>query len=278
MPSAAAVLALAGPLVLAAAPAVAAGDLGAVLYERTLMREAGARCKLFAPPVQAGLAAGAAQARGAAVREGADPRALDAAAARASARAAREPCASPDLRVAAQRVRAAFLGWSRQNVLELPGPAGGWTARRRADRPVPFWALSTRTRLGGAPAVLGLRRASTASTPVFALETPAPDAARAWTARLAMRDPARAPQPYLAADGGPPAAALIETPASGKLALDGGRAWRFTFPGRAAEALAALDPREHVRVELVLPGDRTVSTLVEAGDFATGRAFLAAGP
>lgn len=266
----------AGLLALAALPA-AAGDLAAVLYERTLMREAGARCKLFAPPVQAGLAAGAAQARGAALRAGADPRALDGAAARAADRALREPCGSPDLRIAAQRVRAAFLGWSRQSVLELPGPGGGWTARRRGERAAPFWALSTRARIAGAPAMLGLRRASPGEPAALVLETAAPEAARAWTARLALRDPRRAPQPYLAADGSPPASALLETPASGKQALDGGRAWRFTFPDRAADALAALDPREHVRVELVGPGDRTVSALVEAGDFATGRAFLAAG-
>ena len=266
------------PALLAAALALAAGsargDVGSALYERVLMQEAGGRCKLFAPPVQAALTAGALQARGAVLRAGGDPRPAEA---RARGRAATEPCGSPDLRVAAQRVRAAFLGWSRQSVLALPGENGGWTARRRADRPAPFWSLAARASLTGAPGTLGLRRAAARAPDVPTLETRHPEAGLAWLARISARDPRRAAAPYLARDGAPPAAALATVAASEKTALDGGRAWRFAFPPAAADLIAGLDPREHVRVELMLPGDRSVSALVEAGDFATGRAFLAAG-
>ena len=53
-----------------------------------------------------------------------------------------------------------------------------------------------------------------------------------------------------------------------------------TFPPEAARALAVLDPRESVTMELVFPtrtGERVETALIEVGDFAAGRAFLAAG-
>ena len=265
-------------LLAAAAPA-AAGDLTSVVYERTLMREAGTRCGLFAPRVQTALAAGALQARGAAYRAGAASDAVDLAAARASLRASREPCESPDLRTAAERVSAAFSGWGRQAILDLPSTnGGGWRARRYPDRPQPFWALSTRTDVNGATVMMGLRKSEGSRGPsAFAAEAAAPDAGRAYLVRLVVRDPRLAPQPYLATGGAPPASASLSVLASGKTALNGGAAWRWSFPDAAADALAQLDPREHARVEWVFPGERTVSALVEAGDFAVGRAFLSAG-
>ena len=277
-----AALALCALALSAAAPA-GAGDLAGVVYERTLMREAGARCKLFEPRVEAALVAGALQARAAALRAGATDAGLDAAEAQARAKAAAVPCDAPDLRIAAQRVRAAFQGWGTQPTLALPGVRGAWSARRRADRPGPFWALSSSGTLAGRRFTVGLRATGRTGEPLrFDLELADPEAGEAWTARLVVRDPARAPQPYLAPGGRPPPDAERVVGASGKQALDGGRAWRFRFPPSAADALAALDPRENARLELVYAapggGDRTVSTLVEAGDFAVGRAFLSAGP
>lgn len=270
LPAAALLLALAAP--------AAAGDLASVVYERTLMREAGARCGLFSAPVQAALDAGARQARSAALRAGSAAEALDTAAARGALRASREPCGSPDLQTAATRVRGAFEGWGRQATLELPGVHGAWRARRIPDRPQPFWALATRTDVNGATVMLGLRKAEGSRGPAaFAAEAAAPDAGGAYLVRLVVRDPRLAPQPYLAADGAPPAGASLSVLASGKTALEGGAAWRWAFPDAAADALARLDPREHARLELVFPGERTVSTLVEVGDFAVGRAFLSAG-
>lgn len=265
-----------------AAAAGAAGDLAGAVYERVLMREAGDRCRLFEPRVQAALAAGALQARGAALRAGAPDEAVDAVTARARARADGTPCGSGDLHIAAQRVRAAFLGWSRQATLALPGGRGGWSARRWPDRPGPFWALATSGVLDGRRFTAGLRKAGRSDGPAeFDLETSAPQAGSAWLVRLVTRDPARAPRPYLAPGGGPPAEAERVTAASGKTPLDGGAAWRFRFPPAAADALSALDPRENARLELVFStpgGDRTASALVEAGDFAVGRAFLSASP
>ena len=270
------------PTFLLGGTAAGAGDLAGVVYERVLMREAGARCKLFEPRLQAALAAGALQARGAALRAGMADGAVDGATARARARADATACASPDLHIAAQRVRAAFMGWSRQATLALPGGRGGWSARRWPDRRGPFWALATSGVLDGRRFTLGLRKAGRSDGPAeFELETSAPGAGRAWLVRLVTRDPARAPRPYLAPGGSPPAQAERMVAASGRTALDGGGAWRFRFPAAAGDALAALDPRENARLDLVFSspgGDRTASALIEAGDFAVGRAFLSAGP
>jgi hypothetical protein len=52
------------------------------------------------------------------------------------------------------------------------------------------------------------------------------------------------------------------------------------FPAAAANALAALDPREAATVEFLFPsgqGERVEAASIEVGDFAAGRAFLAAG-
>jgi hypothetical protein len=53
----------------------------------------------------------------------------------------------------------------------------------------------------------------------------------------------------------------------------------FRFPPQAIDAIAALDPREAVAVEFLYAGragDVARQAYVEVGDFAAGRAFLAA--
>jgi hypothetical protein len=272
-----ALVAAAATLAPALAPAAAyAASTSTLYYERSLMREADARCGLFAPKLGQALAASTLQVRGAALRAGASPAELDAAAARARDRADREPCGSPALSIAAQRVRAAFMSWSRQASLSLPGTKGAWTAQRWPVSAGPYWTLSTPAALAGRPATLGLRRQNSKAGDHLAVWSAAPEARAAFALRLLLRDPARAADPYLSA-GPPPGAARAFLAAERRDAPQGGVL--FELPDAALAALSQLDPRESVRVELSLPGvrDRTISTDVEVGDFAAGRAFLAAG-
>ncbi len=262
-------------------PAVAAGPSLRPYYERTLMGEAGRRCPLFTPAVMRSLTAGAAQARSAALGAGADPQAVDAVRGRATAKARATACDNPDLRIAAQRVRAAFLSWSRQPRLDLPGRGGGWTAER-PWKPGPRWTLATRGALAGAPLRFGLLRLD-APEPALAAVTPWPEASRAYAVRLVMRDGARAADPYLSRDGQPPpeASRAFLAQARGPAPAAVGPGFLVRFPPDADDALALLDPRENVRLEFAFPqpgGDRRVAVLIPVGDFATGRAFLAAGP
>ena len=53
----------------------------------------------------------------------------------------------------------------------------------------------------------------------------------------------------------------------------------FRFPAAAAEAIAVLDPREAMTIEFLYAGRRgdvIRKAYIEVGDFAAGRAFLAA--
>ena len=280
----AALFALAG-LSLALTPALAhAASLQTLYYERTLMREADVKCSLFDARLGQALNASTLQLHGAALRTGVALASLDETAARARDRARREPCASPGLRIAAQRVRAAFMSWSRQGSLSLPGGKGAWSARRWPAKVGPYWTLSTPAQLAGRPATLGLRRENSKAPDQLSVWMQAPEGGRAFAMRLVLRDPTRAPDPYLAA-GPPPGAGRAFLAAERTAAPQGGTLYRL--PAAAAAAMAGLDPREMVRIELALPGaasgsgggarERTVSTDVEVGDFAAGRAFLAAG-
>ena len=281
----------------AAGPALAAPTAASLFYERALMTAADASCRLFAPPVAASLAAAKAQARGAALRSGADAASLQALEARAAATAQTAGCGSPDIALAATRVRSAFDGYARLDAMRYPGDTAEWFAQRPADDGLSHWRLSQRTRFGWDVMVFGLAGRGTAR-PLMAVASFA-DGARPYGARLILRDVARTMGPYLDTreadlngriplDGRlPPASASrvfnaeALSPAGSDLRpadLDDG--WAFRFPAAASDALAALDPRESVAVEFLFAGDggdETRTAYVEVGDFVAGRAFQSLG-
>jgi len=276
---------------LLAAPALAHAQPLDLFYERTVMRAADGRCGLFTPEVSAALAAGQAQARGAALRAGVSPSALQASEQLARAKAGAAGCGSADIAMAAQRVRSAFSGFSRISRLTYPGDMTIWQADRLGGRES-RWRLKQEVSFGtdrlsfglagrgGADALVGVGR--------FA------DGAAPYGARLLLRDTRRSAGPYLQrASNGPTAglpldrrlpprevliAYLAEArePAGRDLLPKGETGWAFRFPASAVDVLARLDPREAVMIEFLFPGDRVRRAYVEVGDFAAGRAFLAA--
>jgi hypothetical protein len=118
---------------LAVAPGLADAQILDLVYERSVMTAADGRCGLFAPEVSAALAAAQAQARGAALRAGQTPEIVESVERRARARSMSTNCASPDLAVAANRVRSAYAGYARLSRISFPGDQGSW----RADRTGP---------------------------------------------------------------------------------------------------------------------------------------------
>ena len=263
-----------------APPVLATSAASGQLYERALMSTAGARCGLFAPDVARALEAGRVQARSTALRAGDAAAAVSATEARAVAKASSVDCRSPGLRLAAERVRAAYADYAKLSVMRFPGPRSAWRAERPDPRLTgPRWAIVQALPgsggwllfgvVGGRPGLLDARRG----------------VAAAATARLRLRDPARLGEPFLA--GPPPASISRVILASGRgaavqaLLPAGARAGvLYTFPPAALAALSALDPRESAQVELVYPtlhGERVASAPVEIGDFDAARAFLAAG-
>jgi hypothetical protein len=248
-------------------------------YERSFVLAADQRCGLFRPELAAALNAAAWQARGAALRAGANEREVADTAARARARAASTACGSPDLKTVSQRVEHAFAGWSRTSRMTFPGDRAGWSADRAAYAR-PTWRLVQGTTTGASPVrfgvVGGLDQADQLTAVVSWHGRPRPTAVR-----IVMRDKAVAPRPWLARELPPPAqrrvfwAGGVSAAEKGLLAQgrEAGQAW--TFPAAAAEALSGLDPREAFTVEFVFRDGSVAASTFEAGDFAAGRAFLA---
>jgi hypothetical protein len=283
---------MAAGLLGAAAPA-RAESAAELYYDRAVMGAAGARCGLFDPDISAALAAAGVQARNAALRAGVATQTLDATLARARARANAAACGGADVKTAAERVRQAFQAYAQLGAMTFPGDFAAWRALRGQSRYNSAWRLWQPASLGRDQAVLGLagRDGQMWLTAVGAFA----DGAQPYAARLILRDPARAPSPYIADLAGkaalqarlpPPSAQRIvlaeaREPAGPALLPPGASAAvAFRFPAWAIDALAGLDPREAVGVEFAFAGasgDRILRAYVEVGDFAAGVAFLRAG-
>lgn len=273
--------ALMSAMLIAAAPATAMAGPADRYYERSFVIAANQRCNLFRPHVAAALTAAAWQARGAALRAGANDRDVAETAARARARAASTDCSSADLKTVTGRVETAFAGWSRTTRMDFPGQRAGWSADRAAYAR-PTWRLMQATMTGASPVRFGV---------VGGIERPDQLAAvvswqgrsRPTGVRLVMRDRTVAPRPWLA-QALPPVAQRRVFWAAGVSQADAsllapnraaGQAW--VFSAEAADALAGLDPREVFAVEFVFRDGSVAASTFEAGDFAAGRAFLAMG-
>ena len=254
------------------------------------MSAADDRCDLFAPEVGAALAASAAQARGAALRAGTSSEALRTLEVSARGKAAQAGCGSPDITLAAARVKTAFSGYAKITRLTYPGDVAPWRADRAGARST-SWRLSQETAFGADRMAFGL--AGREGPGVLLAVARFADDAQPYSARLLLRDGARSSQPYLDRRAGgstarlpldrrlPPRSALKTYPAAARsragqdlLPRDVKTGWAFRFPEGAAAELAKLDPREAVAVEFLFPGDVTRRAYVEVGDFAAGRAFL----
>lgn len=281
---------LAPALAVASMPGVARADARSLYYERAFIAAADARCGLFETPVRAALASATAQARGAALRAGVEADTLNIAAGRARARAGATPCASADLDLVAGRVRHAFEGWSRTAVMTFPGEDNQWRVDRTAFAR-PTWRMVQHSAYRDAPISVGYAAGPGLEAGLMAVVS-FPGRPRPYAARIVTRDPARAQRPWIVTASLAPGAVSALPPESARrgvfsttrlLAPEGllaegrrsGLVWRF--PDAAADAIAALDPRETFTVEFLFHDDSTAVARFEAGDFVAARAFLAMG-
>lgn len=240
-------------LALALLASPAAADPSARLYERALMAEADRRCGLFTPEIRSALAVGRIQARNAAVRARADAAALEQ---RARQRAYAVPCASPDIRVAAARVREGHVGWARLYRMDFPAEASSWRADRTPSAETRWRVVQTRP-----AAQLGLAGAETKAAGLYAVarfpKAQTPALARLTVGRRTFLAASREVAPKLLTS-------------SGK-----GRAWAFRFPPAAAQALAAASIRDTAELRFVAAGrGGTRSVPIEIGDYAAAQAFI----
>ena len=287
----------ASPIILAAL-ALAAGALPAwaesaaeLYYERAVMSAAGARCGLFGPDIAAALASSQVQARNAALRAGTSGVDLDAALERANSRAGTAACNGQDVKTAADRVRKAFKAYAALPAMTFPGANADWRAVRNTSVLNSAWSLSQSATAGQDRMIFGLsgKGGQTYVTAVAAFA----DGRTPYVARLVMRDPNRAPQPYIAnLTGSAPLYARLPPTQGQRTLLAASRdaaevallppgakqAVAFHFSGQALGALSALDPREAVAVDFVFAGpqggDEVRRGYFEVGDFSAGVAFL----
>jgi hypothetical protein len=175
--------------------------------------------------------------------------------------------------------------------MNFAGAVADWRAERPlATRPGPHWLLAQFTRTAVGPVLFGL--SGDARGQALTAATAWPDAMQASGARLLLRDPDKGLDPFIdprrkdLPGRAPPRNLTIAYLAQSKtlaphdlLPSKSAAGALFRFPPEAVAALERLDPRESVWLEVVYPlrgGERVQTAWFEVGDFAAGRAFLAA--
>jgi len=260
--------------------------------ERAAMLAVGERCRLFDAETAAALAAGASQARTAALRAGTDTDTLDRGLAQARLQVANLTCAAPIVRQEAQRVKSAFAVYSGLHRMSFPGDVAGWRADRTLAVHSASWMLAQEAFAGQDKVVFGLAGREGEQAVTVAVSDP--EGSQPYAARIILRDCVRAPQPYIAG-GRPPLAARAPVRAAARAILADAKApadrallpvgvasaTAFRFPAGTLDALQHLDPREAISVEFLYPsarGDVVRTAFLEVGDFNAGMAFLKMGP
>ena len=121
----------------AAQGAVLNSDLYA---ERTVMREADTRCRLFDPVISQALQLGQVQARNAILRAGGDENGLSKLTRAAEARGGSISCNDKALTTEAKRIRSAFSAYIQISRMSFPGPLACSRSRQ-------VWLAHGRSRL-----------------------------------------------------------------------------------------------------------------------------------
>jgi hypothetical protein len=275
------------PILLALSLAALSGSAGAapptasaqLFAERTALLTGDEKCHLLSPDARAALQATTIQARYAALRDAWTAEALAGVAARARTAGAGRACTDGALIAAAKSAAAGYQGWAGLPAMTFQGGTRAWAARRAPD--LSGWLLVQNLAPDTQFGVLGpedRRRVALAL----------PGAAKASSVTLYLRDRARAPKPLFDVPGLAPQPGLAGKAAPRSLAAaylanarltDQNDAARqiFVFPAALMDAIAALDPRESVEVEIApASGGAHTRLYIEVGDLAVARAFLAA--
>ncbi|OXE37588.1 MAG: hypothetical protein CGW95_00785 [Phenylobacterium zucineum] len=254
------------------------------------MSAADVRCGLFDPSVGSALNVAKYQARGAALRAGTSAATLQAISQKARIKAYAISCTSPDLALAAGRVRTAFDSYAKMLKMDYPGDIVGWKADRSSSHVAARWRLTQDVTQNGDRLLFGLAGRSGANALLALVHFKGEQVP--YTARLVMRDDQLTAGPFLDDRGAP----LRSIPLDRRFAANGAQisytaearssagsdlmpkdmtsGWAFRFPAQAARQISGLDPREAMAIDFIFPDDSIRRLYVEVGDFAAGRAFL----
>jgi hypothetical protein len=279
------------------APAEAQASADAALATRVRALALDERCALFSHDVRLALDAGAAQSRNALLRGGWTDMAVLSVAIRASDEADGLVCGGAEAAGVASEVTGAYQAWLQLRAMTFPGDHRTWSARRLEAGE--GWLLTQNVaNIRGGPALFGIVRREDGRARL-ALALPRDERPRA--VRALVRDRSIAPTRVetefvrltarneahpLAAAAAPDvftrqiwAAERANVDAASPFAESlGSPAALFWFSDSAIKALADLDPRETVAIEVDLAGrrngERTERLYVEIGDFAPAAMFV----
>ncbi|MFC7290910.1 hypothetical protein [Hirschia litorea] len=271
--------------------------------ERASLRAADIKCKLLSTSERLALEMGFWQARTALLRGGYPLRDVNALNDEATDYANSKECDDEGLTSSNERLKDAFLAFSRTPFYEFKGGQRQWTATRTLTD---VWAAYqedpiTSVRFGlihlpRAKDPLGFSKPGDVRPPskLAAIAKTLPDKSPPALARLILRDNEKSPEPWIGGMFGPstgltppPLSISKKILASGREVVDAppyqdGKKTQgalFLFDETAREALNQLDPRESLIVEFI-PSDRDKSSkpvraVFEVGDFQAAAAFSA---
>lgn len=241
--------------------------------ERVAMRALDQRCNLFTSGPRRALGGFTAQARGAALRTGAQPSQLNLIARQANAAVQTKSCTDPAVRTEAARVIAAHKGWKAQMTAQYPGLVREW----RVDRSgLDSWRAVQETGGGVRVGFIGMNNML-----AFAVETPDVNAAGA---RLFLRDASRLGAPLAGQRLMVPlrvgtsihvAAARRPADTRARIATPPRAGTMLIFPNPTTLAVMTADPRDSFEVEITNRTGQVTRVIVEVGDIVAAFAFAA---
>ncbi len=241
--------------------------------ERVAMRALDQRCNLFASGPRRALGGFTAQARGAALRAGAQSNQLNLISAQATRAAATKSCGDPVVRTEAARVIAAHKGWRAQMTAQYPGVVRQW----RVDRSgLDSWRAVQETGNGIRAGFIG-----NANKLAFAIETPDINAAGA---RLFLRDASRLGAPSAGQRLAIPLRAGTTTHVAAerrsadsrvRIGTPSRAGTMLIFPDDTTRAVLIADPRDSFEIEITSRTGQITRVIVEVGDIVAAFAFAA---
>jgi hypothetical protein len=265
---------LAIPILFAASPAFAqVTPIERTYGERVAMRALDQRCNLFASGPRRALAGFTAQARGAALRAGANLTHLNLIAQQASAAVATKRCNDPSIQTETARVNAAHKGWRAQMTATYPGSVRTWQVDRTG---MDMWRAVQETNGGIRAGFVGQ-----GGNLAFAVETPDVNAAGA---RLFLRDASRIGDPSPQARLSPPLRAGTLTHVAGtrrpadartRIGLPPRAGTMLIFTQATTQAMLMADPRDSFEIEITSRTGQITRIIVEVGDIVAAFAFAA---
>lgn len=276
--------AIAALMVLASASAAAQSERD-VFAQRALARALDDRCGFFSENERLALDSAYLETRGNLLRSGFSAREIDSSYDQVIRNASGRPCDSAEALAIAAGIQSAFPAWQRERSQTFVGAPNAWSATR------PFaydsWVIAQQLPSTELPAIVGVYNHEHERALTIAVNR----GTRIASLALIARDPDITPEIHdpslgglLQIAGAPPWTSYLPPETGHSRFLPSGHRSDealdyYVFQPAVLDALAALDPREAIRIEAFDPQGNILSRqYVGIGDFAAALAFVNSSP